>query len=123
PGALARLVAAGPRAVAEESARAVEAWYTHATAKDWPLVSSVLEADIRHRSAQISTKGWAAMLEDLGDLTWTGSELTLRRPYEGVIDWAEDGVLFIPCTTARGGVQFTAERPDSPVMTYPASGT
>lgn len=123
PRALAAVVAAGPRAVAEEAARAIQLFHAHGMADDWPLVRSVLETDIAERGTQISTRGWAAMLDDLGGLTWTGSELTLQRPYEGVVDWADDGVLFVPSTAHTGRVQFTAERPDSPVVTYPARGT
>ena len=123
PPALARLVDAGPRAVAEESARAIGAWFSAAMAGEWPDVRVVLEADIAHRGAQISSRGWAAMLADLGDLTWTGTELLVERPYEGVVDWADDGVLFVPSAAHSGRVQFCAERPDSPVMTYTARGT
>lgn len=123
PRALAAVVAAGPRAVAEEAARAIQLFYAHGMSHDWPLVRSVLEADITARGTQISTRGWVVMLADLGGLTWTGSELTLQRPYEGVVDWADDGVLFVPSTAHTGRVQFTAERPDSPVVTYPAHGT
>lgn len=123
PPALARLVDAGPRAVAEEAARAVGAWYAAAMAEEWPEVRAVLEADIAHRGGQISSRGWAAMLADLGDLTWTGAELLVERPYEGVVDWADDGVLFVPSVAHSGRVQFCAERPDSPVMTYTARGT
>lgn len=122
PRDLAPFVAAGPRALAEEAARAIELFHRRAIADDWPLVCSVLEADISQRGALISTRGWAAMLADLGDLTWTGSELTIERPYEGVVDWADDGVLFVPSTAHAGRVQFCAERPDSPVLTYPAQG-
>lgn len=123
PDALARLLPGGPRAVAEEAAHAVEAWYRHAVSEDWPLVRSVVETDIADRGARISAHGWAAMLEDLGDVTWTGSELRIERPYEGVVDWADDGVLFIPSTARTGRVQFCAERPDSPLLIYTARGT
>ncbi|HIZ97168.1 MAG TPA: winged helix-turn-helix domain-containing protein [Candidatus Janibacter merdipullorum] len=122
PRDLAPLIAAGPRALAEEAARAIELFHRRAIADDWPLVRSVLETDIAQRGTRISTQGWAAMLADLGDLTWTGSELTIERPYEGVVDWADDGVLFVPSTALAGRVQFCAERPDSPVLTYPAQG-
>ncbi|MGO1166008.1 MAG: DUF5937 family protein [Janibacter sp.] len=122
PDALARVITAGPRAVAEEAARVVEAYFTVALAQDWPLVCSVLEADVAHRAEQISATGWGAMLHDLGDLTWTGEELTVHRPYEGVVDWA-DGVLLVPSVAHGGPVQFSAERPLDPVLIYPATGT
>lgn len=123
PRALAPLVRAGPKAVAEESARVVEAYFTAAIAEEWPLVRSLLESDVATRGEQISTRGWADMLEDLGDLTWTGSEVTVQRPFEGVVDWADDGLLFIPSAGHTGRVTFCAERPDSPVVTYGARGT
>ena len=123
PAALAPLLTAGPRAVAEESALAIDLFFRRAMAQDWPVVRSVLEGDIATRGGQISTQGWAAMLADLGDVTLNGSELTIERPYEGVVDWADDGVILVPSVAHDGPVQFSAERPDSPVLTYPARGT
>lgn len=122
PDALARVIAAGPRTVAEEAARAIEAYFAQALAEDWPLISSVLEADVAGRAEAISAQGWGAVLHGLGDLTWTGEELTLHRPYEGVVDWA-DRVVIVPCVAHTGPVQFSAERPLDPVLTYPAKGT
>lgn len=123
PTPLAGLLRAGPAALAEEAARAVQAFFAAALAEDWPVVSSIVGTDIAVRGEQISAHGWGGMLEDLGDLTWTGSELIVDRPFEGVVDWADDGILFLPSTGHSGPVLFSAERPHSPVMTYPASGT
>ncbi len=123
PPTLAPLLRAGPRAVAQEAARAVEAYFAAAVAEDWPDVRAVLESDVALRAEQISARGWAAVLEDLGDLTWTGTEVTVERPFEGVVDWADDGVLLVPSAGHAGPVQFCAEPPDSPVLVYAARGT
>ena len=59
----------------------------------------------------------------LAGLLRAGPAALAERPFEGVVDWADDGILFLPSTGHSGPVLFSAERPHSPVMTYPASGT
>jgi DNA-binding transcriptional ArsR family regulator len=123
PQPLQELVAEGPHAVAERAAEAVAAVFEGALAGPWPEVMAVLEADIAHRGTVVVQEGAEALLTGLGEgFTWTGSEVVLDRPYEGTVDWAEDGMLLVPSTVHTGPVRFAAEQPEPPVVVYAARG-
>lgn len=123
PSRLAGPARDGGAAVAEATAEAISMFFRLVLAPDWPRVRAVLEADIAHRADRMVSAGAAALLDELGEqLCWTGTELVLDRTYSGDVDWAEDGVLFVPTTTHVGPVLLTAERPHSPVLWYGARG-
>lgn len=123
PAALVGLIDEGPAAVARTAAEALLSFYDAAVAEDWPAVRAVLDEDVRRRGDVIAARGVLAMLADLGvGMSWTGDGITLDRPYDGVIDWADDGLLLVPVTTHAGPVQFAAERPVRPMVLYRADG-
>ena len=123
PALLVGLIDAGPAAVAETAAEALLAFHDAALAEDWPTVRAVLDDDVRRRSDVIAARGVLAMLDDLGaGMAWNGEGITLDRPYEGVIDWADDGLLLVPVTSHTGPVQIAAERPVRPMVIYRADG-
>ncbi|MER7175698.1 ArsR/SmtB family transcription factor [Streptomyces mesophilus] len=123
PPALARVARDGGGAVATAAAAAMATLFESVLAPDWPRVRAVLDADISNRADRMAAHGAAAVLDDLGErMRWTGSELVLERTYSGIIDWADEGVLFVPATTHVGPVLFAAERPHTPVLFYRARG-
>jgi DNA-binding transcriptional ArsR family regulator len=123
PAPLEGLIEQGPTAVAETAAEALLAFYDAAVAEDWPSVRAVLDDDVRRRGDVIAARGVLAMLADLGSgMSWNGEGITLDRPYDGVIDWADDGLLLMPVTAHVGPVQFAAERPVRPMVIYRADG-
>ncbi|XIE81552.1 ArsR/SmtB family transcription factor [Streptomyces sp. SBR177] len=124
PPALAKVARDGGAAVANAAAEAMATLFESVLAPDWPRVRAVLDADIRDRADRMAAHGAAAVLDDLGErMRWTGTELVLERAYSGIIDWADEGVLFVPATTHVGPVLFAAERPHTPVLFYRARGT
>ncbi|MFB9603807.1 helix-turn-helix domain-containing protein [Streptomyces roseofulvus] len=123
PPALARVARDGGAAVATAAAAAMATLFETVLAPDWARVRAVLDADIGHRADRMAAHGAAAVFDDLGErMRWTGTELVLERDYSGVIDWAGEGVLFVPATTHVGPVLFAAERPHTPVLVYRARG-
>ncbi|MFK3733862.1 helix-turn-helix domain-containing protein [Streptomyces sp. NPDC088090] len=123
PSALARVARDGGAAVATAAATAMATLFESVLAPDWPRVRAVLDADIGNRADRMAAHGAAAVLDDLGErMRWTGTELVLERAYSGIIDWADEGVLFVPATTHVGPVLFAAERPHTPVLFYRARG-
>ena len=123
PASLVELIDAGPAAVAETAAEALLAFHDAAVAEDWPSVRSVLDDDVRRRGDVIAARGVLVMLDDLGaGMAWNGEGVTLDRPYEGIIDWADDGLLLVPVTSHAGPVQIAAERPVRPMIIYRADG-
>ncbi len=123
PQALATVARDGGAAVATAAAAAMATLFESVLAPDWPRVRAVLDADIGNRADRMAAHGAAAVLDDLGErMRWSGTELVLERPYSGVVDWADEGVLFVPATTHVGPVLFAAERPHPPVLIYRARG-
>ncbi|HEU5155575.1 MAG TPA: DUF5937 family protein [Streptosporangiaceae bacterium] len=124
PRLLKDLLAAGERALADEAAAAMGRFFDAAIAEEWPRASAVLAADIAYRAELMATHGLSSMLQSLGaDLEWDGHRLSIPRPFDAVVDWADDGVLFIPCTAHAGPLLYAAERPRTPALTYAARGT
>ena len=123
PPALETLADSGGDAVAIAAAEAMEAFFTSVLAPAWPRIQAVLDADITHRADRMASSGAAALLDELGErMRWTGNEIVLDRTYSGVVDWADDGMLFVPATTHFGPVLFCAEPPHPPVLIYGARG-
>ncbi len=123
PPALEMAASEGGAAVATAAAAAMATLFESALAPDWPRVRAVLDADISNRADRMATQGAGTVLGDLGErMEWTGTELVLERPYSGIIDWADEGVLFVPATTHVGPVLFAAEHPHPPVLFYRARG-
>ncbi|MZD06522.1 helix-turn-helix domain-containing protein [Streptomyces sp. SID5785] len=123
PSALEAVARDGGAAVAAAAATAMLTLFESVVAPEWPTIRAILDADIGNRADRMAAHGAAAVLDDLGEqLQWTGTELVLERAYSGVIDWADDGVLFVPATTHVGPVLFAAERPHPPVLIYRARG-
>lgn len=124
PPILAALIERGPERVAAAAAAAMLAFFREAIAPDWAATAAVLDADIAFRGRQMATRGARGLLEGLGhSLAWTGQGLVLQRPYDGTVDWAENGLRFIPSSAqVRPEVQFSAERPDDPLIIYTARG-
>lgn len=121
PAALEDLLTHGPRAVAAVAAEAIGAFFDVAVREDWRDVRSVLDADIRRRSDLSAARGAVAMLESLGPgLSWHESGISLARDYEGIVDWAHDGLLLVPTSAHVGPVQIAAERPLTPMVFYRA---
>ncbi len=111
----------GARALARASAEALAAYFAVAIAPDWPQVQSVLEDDIAHHAMRSATHGALQMVEDIGEgVSWQDGGLHLPRPYDVTVDWADDGVLFMPSVSHTGRVLFSAERPATPFIIYPA---
>ncbi|MFI7005516.1 winged helix-turn-helix domain-containing protein [Streptomyces sp. NPDC050145] len=123
PPALETVAREGGAAVATAAATAMATLFESVLAPDWPRVRAIVEADISNRADRMAAHGAAAVLDDLGErMQWTGTELVLERTYSGIIDWADEGVLFVPATTHVGPVLFAAERPHPPMLIYRARG-
>jgi hypothetical protein len=123
PEALSRVMAEGPEAVAVAAAKALQLFFELAIAPDWHRTASVLDDDVRRKSDLVASRGAVAMLNDLGrGMVWDGTGIVLERPYEVIVDWADDGVLMIPTSTHVGPVQFTVKCPEQPAVVYRSNG-
>lgn len=123
PPALQPVLDQGAAHVAGRAAAAMSAFFDAAISSQWSAVRGVLESDIAFRADLFSRNGIHALLADLGEaMTATESELVLERPYSVVVDWAEQGLLFVPTTVHLGPVRIAAEQPHTPMLLYAARG-
>jgi hypothetical protein len=118
------LLDAGPPTLAAEAGAAFGRFFDVAIAEDWPRTTAVLEADISYRAEVMATHGIAAMLGTLGpELAWDGAQLAYPSRFDITLDWADDGVVLVPCSAHDGSILFKVAPGQTPVMMYPARGT
>jgi DNA-binding transcriptional ArsR family regulator len=109
----------GPSELARRAADALAACFDVALAPEWDDVRRVLEDDIAHRAERMATRGTIALLDDLGDgVAWVDGEVRLDRPFDVVVDWADDGLVLVPATAHQRRVLLCAEPPDTPLLSY-----
>lgn len=126
-----RLLAAGENTFAKETAVAMGRFFDAAIAEDWTRVTAVLEADIAYRAEVTSGRGIATTLATFGpDLQWDGRHLSYPSRFEVTVDWARDGLLFVPCAGHTEPILFRIEPPRSlstpavaAMLMYAARGT
>lgn len=123
PLALADALRAGPAALAARAADALVDYFTAAIEPEWDTTRTLLQDDISYRAERMAALGAGAMIDELGDgVRWRDGEIHVARPYDVVVDWATDGFVLLPSTAEDSQVLFSAERPRTPVLTYPARG-
>lgn len=123
PPAVEAALASGPATFAARVADAMAAYFTGAIEPDWADVLDVLQADVAYRGARMARLGAIALLDDLSpDVRWDSHGLRLSRPFNVLVDWADDGLLLIPSTADGRRVSFCAERPVTPSVIYPVRG-
>ncbi|QNS08435.1 helix-turn-helix domain-containing protein [Streptomyces xanthii] len=123
PTALETAARKGGATVATMAATAMATLFETVLTPHWPRIQAIANADISNRADKMATHGAAAVLDELGErMQWTGTELVLERTYSGTIDWAHEGILFVPATTHVGPVLFAAEHPHPPMLIYRARG-
>ncbi|WP_432477339.1 ArsR/SmtB family transcription factor [Nocardioides sp. GXQ0305] len=124
PPHVQELLDAGEGVVAVEAAAAMGRFFDAALAEDWPAIAAVLETDIAYRSEVTTSQGIAAMLDTFGsDLRWDGERVSYPSRFEVTVDWAGDGLVFVPCAAHVEPILFRIDRPHSPLVMYAARGT
>ncbi|HET6953549.1 MAG TPA: hypothetical protein VFI47_24440 [Acidimicrobiales bacterium] len=109
----------GLGALAARAAEALAGCFAAGLAPEWEDVLAVLEDDISYRAERMAGEGTIALLDDLGDgVSWCDGEVRLERPFDVVVDWADDGLVLVPSTAHRRAVQLCAERPLTPLLSY-----
>jgi DNA-binding transcriptional ArsR family regulator len=109
----------GPQELARQAADALAGCFEAALAPEWDDVLMVLEDDISYRGERMASQGTIALLDDLGDgVSWADGEVRLARPFDVLVDWADDGLVLVPATAHPRRVQLCAERPAAPLLSY-----
>lgn len=90
---------------------------------EWPALRAVLERDVVHRAGQLTSRGWAAALDDLHPrLSWRHDHMELAAEGQPDADLAGRGLLFVPSVFIWPSLAVTFEPPWPSALCYPARG-
>jgi DNA-binding transcriptional ArsR family regulator len=90
---------------------------------EWPTLRAILERDVVYRAGQLTSRGWAAALDDLHpQLSWQQDHIELTTRAEGDGDLSGRGFLFIPSVFIWPSIAVGFDPPWPPTLCYPARG-
>jgi DNA-binding transcriptional ArsR family regulator len=117
------LAVLGDPAVAAILADAMAAAWHELVAPDWPALRAVLERDVVHRGALLSSGGWSAAFTGLHKrLRWHDGVIELGA-MEGTYSLAGAGLLLVPSVFGWPKIGAYTEPPWPKTLVYPARGT
>jgi DNA-binding transcriptional ArsR family regulator len=89
----------------------------------WPAVHDLIDADIAHRAAAVTTAGLGPALDDLHPrISWTAEGVAVRIEVAPVLDLAGSGLALMPSVFAWPDVIITHEGGWPTTLIYPARG-
>lgn len=90
---------------------------------EWPTLRAILERDVVYRAGQLTSRGWAAALDDLHPrLSWQQDHIELTTREGGDADLGGRGLLFVPSVFGWPSVAVGFDPPWPPTLCYPARG-
>jgi DNA-binding transcriptional ArsR family regulator len=99
------------------------AWY-ELVAPDWPALRAILERDVVHRGALLSSGGWNAAFVGLHpSLRWHDGVIELTKGMSGEYHLDGTGLLLVPAVFMWPHVGAYTEPPWPKTLVYPARGT
>ena len=111
-------------AVATILAEAMAAAWEELVAPDWPALRTVLERDVVHRGALLSSGGWSAAFAGLNKrLRWRDGVIELVKDIEGTYYLDGTGMLLVPSVYVWPRIAAYTDPPWPRTLVYPARGT
>jgi DNA-binding transcriptional ArsR family regulator len=112
------------RAGVHRIAAALHDYWQAVIAPHWPRMRAVLDADLTHRAARLTTGGLSALLTDLHpELTVDGSTIRIDKPrWNGQHDLAGRGLWLVPSVFGWPKLVVDITSPNQPTITYGARG-
>jgi hypothetical protein len=99
-----------------------EAW-ERLVAPFWPRIQAVLDADVAHRSRQLTEQGLRPMLEGIdARITWGDGTVVVNDGIDLTVELRGRGLLLMPSAYLWPAVAAVVDEPWQPTIAYPARG-
>jgi DNA-binding transcriptional ArsR family regulator len=114
---------ADPAAARDLLADQMRAAWERLVAPFWPSIQAVLDADVAHRSRQLTDRGLRPMLEGIdARITWSDGTVVVNDGMDILVELRGRGLLLMPSAYVWPAVAAVVDEPWQPTIVYPARG-
>jgi DNA-binding transcriptional ArsR family regulator len=114
---------ADPAAARDLLAGQIQAVWERLVAPFWPRIQAVLDADVAHRSRQLTGHGLRPMLEGLdARITWDDGTVVVSDGTDLLVGLRGRGLVLMPSAYIWPAVAAITDEPWQPTIVYPARG-
>jgi DNA-binding transcriptional ArsR family regulator len=114
---------ADPAAARDLLAGQMQAAWEHLVAPFWPRIQAVLDADVAHRSRQLTSHGLGPMLEQIDPrITWGDGTVIIDDGTDLMAGLRGRGLVLMPSAYIWPRVVAVSDEPWQPAIVYPARG-
>jgi DNA-binding transcriptional ArsR family regulator len=112
-----------PAAARDLLACQVQAAWERLVAPFWPSIQAILDADVAHRSRQLTEQGLRPMLEGIdARITWDDGTVVVNDGSDLLVELRGRGLLLMPSAYIWPAVAVVVDDPWQPTIVYPARG-
>ena len=112
-----------PAAARDLLAGQVQAAWERLVAPFWPRIQAVLDADVAHRSRQLTDHGLRPMLEGIdARITWGDGTVVVNDGMDLTVELRGRGLVLMPSAYIWPTVAAIVDEPWQPTIVYPARG-
>jgi DNA-binding transcriptional ArsR family regulator len=112
-----------PAAARDLLAGQVQAAWERLVAPFWPRIRAVLDADVAHRSRQLTGHGLRPMLEGIdARITWGEGTVVVNDGTDLTVELRGRGLVLMPSAYIWPAVAAIVDEPWQPTIVYPARG-
>jgi len=114
---------ADPAAARDLLASQMQAAWERLVAPFWPRIQAVLDADVAHRSRQLTDHGLRPMLEEIdARITWGDGTVAVNDGVDLLVQLRGRGLVLMPSAYTWPTVAAIVDEPWQPTIVYPARG-
>jgi len=114
---------ADPAAARDLLAEQLQAAWEQLVAPFWPRIVAVLDADVAHRSRQLTGQGLRPMLEEIdGRIAWSDGSVIVDDGVNLTVELGGRGLVLMPSAYIWPTIVSVVDEPWQPTIVYPARG-
>jgi len=114
---------ADPAAARDLLAEQLQAAWERLVAPFWPRIVAVLDADVAHRSRQLTGQGLRPMLEEIdGRIAWSDGSVIVDDGVNLTVELGGRGLVLMPSAYIWPAIVSVVDEPWQPTIVYPARG-